>query len=163
MELNDKDLINSAHDCSDGGLAVAIAEQCFSSLNDTASGAEIELNSEALDATTQLFSESPSRILITFSPDKLGEIAKSAKATDCPFEVIGKVTGGNLKIKHNREEIISSSVADLQNNWKTSLENQLEYSSMKTNFVLVGIFILISALNPLVKKLLLAMKKRKMK
>jgi phosphoribosylformylglycinamidine synthase len=42
--LADNCLLNSAHDCSDGGLAVAIAECCFSSLGRPAVGAEIELN-----------------------------------------------------------------------------------------------------------------------
>jgi len=125
LELNDNGLINSAHDASEGGLAVAIAEQCFSSLGDEASGAEIELNSEALDATTQLFSESPSRILVTFSPDKLEEVENLAKATDCPFEVIGKVTGEDLRVKVNGEETVEAKIANLQDVWKNSLEINL--------------------------------------
>ncbi len=123
LKLNDGHLINSAHDCSDGGLAVAIAEQCFSSLNDKSNGAEVELNNKNLDAKTQLFSESPSRILITFTKENL-EIIKE-NIGDCPFEIIGKVAGENLKINVNGDEKINTKVSDLQNDWKSSLENLL--------------------------------------
>jgi phosphoribosylformylglycinamidine synthase II len=126
LKLADKFLINSAHDCSDGGLAVAIAESCFSSLNRAANGAEIDLTDENLDAAAQLFSESPSRIIIGFPAEKLSEVEATAKAGDCPFQVIGKVSGENLSIKINGEEIVSASVSELETAWKTSLENQLE-------------------------------------
>ena len=125
LQLNDAHLINSAHDCSDGGLAVAIAEQCFGSLNNEPNGAEIELDNVNLDIITQLFSESPSRILITFPGDKLNEVENLAKTNQCPFEVIGKVKGKDLKIKFNGEKIISAKVSELQSAWKHSLEQKL--------------------------------------
>lgn len=123
LNLINEQLINSAHDCSDGGIAVAIAEQCFASLNNKANGAEIVLNAENLDATTQLFSESPSRILVTFAQQDLEKVKELA--SDCPFEVIGKVTGNDLKIDVNGENAINSKVSDLQEVWKNSLEKQL--------------------------------------
>ncbi|MGI8668878.1 MAG: phosphoribosylformylglycinamidine synthase subunit PurL, partial [Aridibacter sp.] len=124
LKLNEECLINSAHDCSDGGLAVAIAEQCFSSLNDKANGVEIKLINENLDAITQLFSESPSRILITFAEENLDKVKKLVG--DCPCSIIGKVTGEDLSIKVNGNEKINAKVTDLQNIWKNSLEKQLE-------------------------------------
>lgn len=123
LQLADKQLLKSAHDCSDGGLAVAIAESCFSSHNRDLIGAEINLNDESLDAATQLFSESPSRIVITFAADKLDEVKETV--SDCPFAVIGKVTGDELNIYVNGAETISAKVRDLENSWKTSLEEQL--------------------------------------
>ncbi|HZH34023.1 MAG TPA: phosphoribosylformylglycinamidine synthase subunit PurL, partial [Pyrinomonadaceae bacterium] len=50
FDLAENSLIRSAHDCADGGLAVTIAESCFSSLNRKAFGAEIELNDASLSA-----------------------------------------------------------------------------------------------------------------
>jgi phosphoribosylformylglycinamidine synthase subunit PurL len=126
LNLADALLINSAHDCSDGGLAVAIAESCFSGLNHAAVGAEIDLKDENLDAATHLFSESPSRIVISFSAEKLNEVERLAGENDCPFQVIGKVSGADLKIKFNGAETVSASVAELENAWETSLEKQLE-------------------------------------
>lgn len=124
LNLSDNNLLKSAHDCSDGGLAVAIAESCFSSLNRDAIGAEINLNDENLDATTQLFSESPSRIIISFHADKLDEIKELVG--DCPFAVIGNITGDSLKISFNGEEVVSAKIGELEKVWKTSLENKLE-------------------------------------
>ncbi len=116
-------MINSAHDCSDGGISVAIAEQCFASLNNEANGAEISLSNEDLDASTQLFSESPSRIVISFVPESLEKVKEIVG--DCPFEIIGKVSKGSFKISVNGEDSISASVKSLQTGWKTSLEDQL--------------------------------------
>lgn len=125
LNLADKYLINSAHDCADGGLAVAVAEQCFASLNNEANGAEIELSNENhLSDESMLFGESPSRILITFAPENEEKVKEIVG--DCPFEIVGKVTGNDLKVSIESEEKISAAVADLQNVWKTSLGKQLE-------------------------------------
>ena len=126
LNLADKFWLRSAHDCSDGGLAVAIAESCFSSLNRKATGAEIELKDESLDAAAQLFGETPSRIVISFSPEKLSEIEAIALENNCPFAVIGKVAGEDLKIELNGAEIVSVPVSKLEKAWKNSLKNQLE-------------------------------------
>jgi phosphoribosylformylglycinamidine synthase len=126
LGLADRFLINSAHDCSDGGLAVALAESCFSSLNRAATGAEIYLRDENLDAATHLFSESPSRIIISFPLEKLNQVQAIAVDNDCPFRLIGGVTDADLKITFNDEEVVSASVSELETAWKTSLENQLE-------------------------------------
>lgn len=120
LKMADDLLLKSAHDCSDGGLAVAIAESCFSSLNRKAVGAEIDLADSGLTAAL-LFGESPSRIVISFAPDKLAEVETIAKDIDCPFAVIGKVTGKDLKIN----DVISAPVADLEMTWNSSLEQKL--------------------------------------
>jgi len=129
LNLADEFLLKSAHDCSDGGLAIAIAESCFSSLNRKATGAEIRLKNERLSTESLLFGESPSRIVISFKAEDLERVSAIASETDCPFEVIGTVGGEDLKIKLNESEIVSASIAELENAWKNSLENQLEVKS----------------------------------
>jgi len=123
LKLAESLLINSAHDASDGGLAVAIAEQCFSSLNNRANGAEIELKSENLSAESLLFGETPSRIIITFAPENTEKVKETAG--DCPFEIIGKVSVDNLIFRVNGEEKVSAPIEDLESAWKTSLKKQL--------------------------------------
>ncbi|HLA96167.1 MAG TPA: AIR synthase related protein, partial [Pyrinomonadaceae bacterium] len=122
LKLIDQGLINSAHDCSDGGLAVTIAESCFSSLGRDVIGAEIELKGGDLSAAALLFGESPSRIVISFSPENLGAV--QSLVGDCPFEVLGKVGDDILKITIDGAESISSSVAVLESVWESSLENR---------------------------------------
>ena len=126
LDLTDKFLLKSAHDSSDGGIAVAIAESCFSCLNHDAIGAEIELENETLPTETILFGESPSRIVVSFSAGNLAEIEKIAEDNNCPFAVIGRVSGESLTVKINGENILSASVFELENIWATSLENKLE-------------------------------------
>ncbi len=125
VKLIDEMLLNSAHDCSDGGLAVAIAESCFSSLNREAAGAEIELKYDGLPGDAALFSESPSRIVISFAPEKLPDVEAIAKQFNCPFAVIGKVGGESLAIAIDGRQAISTPVAELESVWKNSLEKKL--------------------------------------
>lgn len=123
LKLIDAGLINSAHDCSDGGLAVAIAESCFSSLARGAAGADIEISSGGLSDAAVLFGETPSRILISFHPDNLERIRTIAG--DDPFEVIGTVTGPDLNITIDNEVVVSSPVSELENAWSKALGSQL--------------------------------------
>jgi phosphoribosylformylglycinamidine synthase len=127
LQLADALLLKSAHDCADGGLAVAIAESCFSSLNNPANGALVELSGgENLSAEALLFGETPSRIVISFAPENAEKIKEIAARNNCPIEIIGKVSGENLTFKIGGEEKISAPVAELETAWKCALEGQLE-------------------------------------
>ena len=124
LKLIDAGLLNSSHDCSDGGIAVAIAESCFSSLGRDAVGAEIELESSGLSNDALLFSESPSRIVVSFTPRHLDGVR--AAAGDCPSKVIGKVVGEKLEISVDGVDVISTAIDQLESAWRTSLQNLLE-------------------------------------
>jgi phosphoribosylformylglycinamidine synthase II len=129
LEAAEAGLLQSAHDCSDGGIAVALAESCFSSLNRSGIGAEVELTG-ALPATNLLFSESPSRIVISFAESARGAIEDIARLKDCPFEILGKVGGHRLRIKTPAATMIDSTVEQLENAWRTSLPNKLQAEAM---------------------------------
>ena len=124
LKLADETLLKSAHDCSDGGLAVAIAECCFSSLNREAVGAQIELSSNGLSKEAVLFSESPSRIVVSFAAEDLDKVRDIAG--DCPFAVIGSVGDDVLKISIDGAESISSPVSELEGAWESSLADVLD-------------------------------------
>jgi phosphoribosylformylglycinamidine synthase II len=84
-------LLTSAHDCSEGGLAVSIAEACFCS--PTKLGASTtELDSTKLRADFMLFGESQSRILVSASPANLPRIVEHCSSAGVPTRVIGNVT-----------------------------------------------------------------------
>jgi phosphoribosylformylglycinamidine synthase len=124
LKLSESGLINSAHDCSDGGLAVALAESCFSSLGRKAIGAEIYLSDSKLDVATLLFSESPSRIVVSFAPENLERVKEIIG--DCPFKFIGKVSSENLRVAVNEKEILSPKIVELEKSWSSFLTTQLE-------------------------------------
>ena len=129
LEAAESGLLTSAHDCSDGGLAVALAECCFSSLNREAIGAEINL-ADSLTAPLALFSESPSRIVLSFPATASADVEQLAARENCQFAVIGQVGGTLLQIKLGEEEVISVGVNELENNWRTSLSKKLEAEVM---------------------------------
>jgi phosphoribosylformylglycinamidine synthase subunit PurL len=117
-------LLSSAHDCSDGGLGLALAECCFSSLNREQIGADVKL-SDQLDSATALFSESPSRIIISFPEQSLAEVQAIAQRAGSPFQVIGQVGGERLQIRLGRANAIDATVCELESVWSTSLAKKL--------------------------------------
>lgn len=129
LEAAEAALIASAHDCSDGGLAVALAENCFSSLNYSAIGIDVSLK-DSLSTTSSLFSESPSRIIVSFPEANLAQLQEMTARLNCPFEVIGTVGGTRLRIHHDQREAVSIEVEQLERAWRSSLSKRLEAEVM---------------------------------
>jgi phosphoribosylformylglycinamidine synthase len=109
-------LVASAHDLSEGGLAVALAESCISGRV----GAEVSVKSDIRRDFT-LFSESQSRIVLSASPDKADALQHWIASQGVPYQVIGIVTGTELKIKVNAEHGIQSPVNELEKVWKDAI------------------------------------------
>ena len=124
LRLIDEGLLRSAHDCSDGGLAVAVSECCFSSLGRDAIGANINLSATGLSHDALMFSESPSRIVISFAAEDLEKV--TAEVGDVPFARIGTVGDDMLKVSVDGSQIVSSPVVELEAIWETALEKRLE-------------------------------------
>jgi len=126
-------LLKSAHDCSDGGLAVALAESCFSSLNRNSVGADISLEPSASSLQSPaslLFSESPSRIVITFAESDREEVERIAAAAGAPFTILGTVGSTRLRIEIDGEEVMNAAVPELEHAWRSSLEQKLQAEAM---------------------------------
>jgi len=121
LELIQKGFISSAHDCSEGGLAIAVAESCFSYGGQTL-GASLTLES-TLRNDTLLFGETLSRIIISFPEERINEIEDLAMAFPVDFSLIGKVGGSHFTVTVNGKEVIKQEVNILKNIWKTSLGN----------------------------------------
>jgi phosphoribosylformylglycinamidine synthase len=125
LESAEAGLLSSAHDCSDGGFAVALSECCFSSLNTKAVGATVDLN-ESLAVSSLLFSESPSRIIISCDERVLGAVKEIASRNDCPLTELGHVKGERLSITVAGQVVVDALVAELENAWRRSLEEKLK-------------------------------------
>ena len=128
LQAAEAGLLKSAHDCSDGGLAVALAESCFSTQGRVAIGASIDLDSELTPASL-LFSESPSRIVITFDPSEENTVRQIAEQANAPFAIIGRVGGHELKIIAG-DEVISARVSDLESAWRGGLSDKLHADAL---------------------------------
>src|SRR5712671_2063265 len=118
-------LLRSAHDCADGGLAIALAECCFSSLNREVYGADIDITGD-YDVVTRLFSESPSRIIISFDESALGDIEEIVAAAGCPMTLLGNVGADRLRIESDGDEVIQLDVSEMESAWRSSLKNKLQ-------------------------------------
>jgi phosphoribosylformylglycinamidine synthase subunit PurL len=88
-----RDLIGSAHDCSEGGVAVALLECCLAGKR----GAALKVDT-SLEPLVWLFSESQSRFIITVPDDKLEMMETLARKKDIPYTVLGKTGGARLKV-----------------------------------------------------------------
>jgi phosphoribosylformylglycinamidine synthase len=96
LELARGKLVKSAHDISDGGFAVCLAEACIAH----GLGARVTLpSSEDAPAHALLFSEEPSRIVVSLSPSDVGEAGEICARHGVPFEKIGSVAGQTLAIE----------------------------------------------------------------
>jgi phosphoribosylformylglycinamidine synthase subunit PurL len=127
-------LIKSAHDCSEGGLAVALAECCFNP--DNLLGAHVDLNncrgSRAgctgdTPATTDevLFNESQSRIVISVAPENLGKTMLTLRERGIPVRHLGQVGGDELSIRVE-EETLCWPIADLYDDWWNAIRRAVE-------------------------------------
>ncbi|HKW32999.1 MAG TPA: phosphoribosylformylglycinamidine synthase subunit PurL [Candidatus Acidoferrum sp.] len=114
--------IQSAHDISDGGLAVTIAESCFGT---EALGAKVTLD-DTLPVEHVLFNENGARCVVSVSPDKLAAVLNIARQYGVVATEIGKVVQGNeFRIKIRGEELISHGISVLRDAWARSLELSL--------------------------------------
>jgi len=129
LEAAEAGLLQSAHDCADGGLGVALAENCFSTLGRISIGAQIKLAS-SLPAAVTLFSESPSRIIVSLDSNNLADLERIAVQNSTPFAVIGRVSGTALDISLNGDELIALEVSELETVWRTALSHKLEAEAM---------------------------------
>ncbi len=119
-------LVKSAHDCSEGGLAVALAECCFNP--DELFGAKIALNAGDTSATTVLFNESQSRIVISVAPENLDNTMSIFRDRDVPSQQLGQVGDNELRIQVN-DESFAWAIADLYDNWWNSIRRLVESDS----------------------------------
>jgi len=92
-----KGLVKSAHDCSEGGLAVALAEGCISGADKI--GAKINLAASDQRADVLLFNESQSRIIVSIAGDAVGSLQREAAQRQIPLIQLGSVGGSSLEIE----------------------------------------------------------------
>ncbi len=122
-------LVQSAHDCSDGGLAVTLAESCVSRPG-AARGAVVKLGLGSLRRDALLFGESQSRIVLSVRPNDLEALLSRAAKAGVPAAHIGTVGGNRFIIEVERGRgsdgcRIDLPIAQVSDRWAHALEVQL--------------------------------------
>jgi len=111
-------LLRSAHDCSDGGIAVTLAESCF---DNGGIGASISLLNDL-----ELFSESASRIVVSVDASKEKDLLRWAAAAGVPARRIGTTGGSRLEIDVHGKKLVDVGVAEAENLWASALEKHFK-------------------------------------
>ena len=125
VSLSTHRLIGSAHDCSEGGVAVTLAESCFGT---GGVGAEVSLDAvdvsrdDWLNVVAALFGESASRVVVSVTPDALTEVLQRAAIARVPARVIGETGGNRLRMAVGGRPVVDLSVDEAERVWSTAIE-----------------------------------------
>lgn len=131
LDIIDKNLIKLAHDCSKGGLAIAVSEICMTNQI----GCNVSLDKvpgEKLDVDRILFSESHSRYLISFDNENLSKIQSILNESNVSFAQIGQFGGKKIQFNNGTKSVIDLDVEKAHETWLHALPN-LVLHGKKTN------------------------------
>jgi phosphoribosylformylglycinamidine synthase subunit PurL len=121
IELIQRGVVDSVHDCSDGGLAVALAEKAFAK----GVGARVNVASDGLPAEFVLFGEDASRIVLSCDPSEVLRIEQIAEKSGIRADVLGETIPERLEISIDGNLIASAAVSELRNAYENALESAL--------------------------------------
>ena len=121
VELIGVGLIDSAHDCSDGGLAVALAESGFP----RTIGVRVELRSDEQPLECLMFGEDASRIVISCDPNNVGRIQEMGLRYGVAADLLGQTVPKKFEVIVNGQAVVSAAVSDLKDVWEHALEGAL--------------------------------------
>nr|MBA3613798.1 phosphoribosylformylglycinamidine synthase subunit PurL [Nitrospirales bacterium] len=129
LSLIQDGLVQSAHDCSEGGLLVTLAECCLTHPS-APFGATVILIQDRLRLDALLFGESPSRVVISVKPENIKQVKESVERFGVPSIELGQVTPENMDItvrgsSNQPVSQISLSLSEMGNAWHHSLARQL--------------------------------------
>lgn len=128
-------LVRSAHDCSEGGLAVCLAESCVS--GPKIFGAQIDysiIDEQCLRHDCVLFGETQSRIVLSAAPEALPQILRVLREDKTPHQVIGTVTEEPVfRFAVNGKERIRMTGAELRDLWENAIPRLLAGAAVQDN------------------------------
>jgi phosphoribosylformylglycinamidine synthase subunit PurL len=121
IEMIQAGLVESAHDCSSGGLAVALTEPAFPK----GIGLRVDVASNGLPAEFALFGEDASRVVISCDSSQLSGIKQIAVKYGLSLDLLGETVPRLVEIKLDGRLVVSASVAELSDVYEAALEKAL--------------------------------------
>ncbi len=119
--------LQSAHDVSDGGLAVTLAESCFAS---NGLSAEISLKSKEPDELA-LFGERGARAVVSVTPENVAAVRRIAAQYEVAAVEVGRVAPGEFRIELNGQIVVSAEVPSLADTWSGALGRLLHANDLR--------------------------------
>jgi phosphoribosylformylglycinamidine synthase len=110
----------SVHDCSKGGIGLALAEMCIP----TGKGADVDLQEAPRDpmgADSLLFSETHGRFLVSVRPSRAREAEGMLVESKVPHARIGKVGGRRLTVRLGKKRLVMLGVREMARAWESSI------------------------------------------
>jgi phosphoribosylformylglycinamidine synthase len=127
-DLAEEGRLGSAHDCSDGGLAVALAECAFGSggigFDVTVPGSG---NGDGL--TVALYGEAASQVVVTVRETEADVVRGRAAAAGVPARMLGRTGGARLRYRFDGEPAVDVALAEAEQQWATGLSRYFEASA----------------------------------
>ena len=121
LELANQELVKTIHDCSKGGLGIAISELCMK--NEIGCSVSLDkVPSEKIQSVEKIFSESHSRYLLVISPKQQKKVESILKQMQISYGLLGKFSGGNILFKEKSKKLVLVSVDKARQKWLNSLE-----------------------------------------
>jgi phosphoribosylformylglycinamidine synthase len=121
VEMAGAGLLDSAHDCSEGGIAVALTESTFAK----GIGISVDLASDGLPAEFALFGEDAGRVVISCDRGNLAGIKQLAVKYGLTAKLIGETAGQRLEIKLDGQSVVSGEVPEFRQAFEGALEQAL--------------------------------------
>jgi phosphoribosylformylglycinamidine synthase II len=121
IEMISAGLVESAHDCSDGGIAVTLAESAFSK----GIGVKADLKSQSLPLEFVLFGEDASRVVVSCDQASLPRIKQIAGKYSLSVEAVGETIPQQIEISLDGQVVVSAEVSDLREGYEGALEKSL--------------------------------------
>ncbi|MBL7158155.1 MAG: phosphoribosylformylglycinamidine synthase subunit PurL [Candidatus Omnitrophica bacterium] len=125
LEAITSGIISSAHDCSEGGLTVALAESCVTNAK-RLTGATINIDTQSMRLDGMLFGEAPSRIIVSLDKKNSENLKAICEKANVPYLELGRVGGENLLIKDKNKTIIDVPVKKLSNTWRNAIPSRVK-------------------------------------
>jgi phosphoribosylformylglycinamidine synthase len=122
VEMIRLELLDSAHDCSEGGIAVALAEKAFAKQV----GARLNLASGGLFAEHALFGEDSSRIVVSCDPAHVARIKEVAAKHGVSADVIGETIPQTFEVSLDGTVVIQTPVSELEESYESALQAALK-------------------------------------
>jgi phosphoribosylformylglycinamidine synthase len=126
VALASEGALQSAHDVSDGGLAVTLVESCFAS---NGLSANLSLSNTQPDEVA-LFGEAGARAVVSVTPENLAAVRRIAAQYDVAVLQIGRVARGEFRIELNGQPVVRADVPSLADAWNGALERLLSVQDL---------------------------------
>jgi phosphoribosylformylglycinamidine synthase len=120
LQLSKEKVIESAHDISDGGLLIAIAECCLN--EESKIGAEIFFKDAPKRIDAFLFGEAPSRVVVSLKKENMKIFSQMANKKKIKCEVIGRTTKNSFKLGFGNKEVFNISINEIAEKWQKGFE-----------------------------------------